>query len=166
MLKSQEKKKKDTEEISLEAFLETERHKIAGTRTPVTLETFTKWKNERVKKKEAAEEEERKKKEEKRAAGKITGLSGRDLFTFDRTLLEEVDDDDQEDYLDISQFRRHSDDERSDRSDSDEDDIDDDEDDVRDRNHAERDSSQGAEGEKRGKVTSKESTLNGSPDGS
>ena len=49
--------------LTLEDFLESERHKLTGTLTPVTPETFAKWKKERLDKK-AAEEEARRAKEE------------------------------------------------------------------------------------------------------
>ena len=49
--------------LTLEDFLETERLKLSGTLTPVTPESFAKWKKERLDKK-AAEEEARKAKEE------------------------------------------------------------------------------------------------------
>lgn len=39
--------------LTLEDFLESERHKLTGTLTPVTVETFAKWKKERMDKKEA-----------------------------------------------------------------------------------------------------------------
>ena len=48
--------------LTLEDFLESERHKLTGTLTPVTPETFAKWKAERMDKK-AAEEELRKAKD-------------------------------------------------------------------------------------------------------
>ncbi|KAK4984976.1 Translation machinery-associated protein 46 [Elasticomyces elasticus] len=48
--------------LTLEDFLESERHKLTGTLTPVTPETFAKWKKERLDKK-AAEEEAKKMKE-------------------------------------------------------------------------------------------------------
>ncbi|MCJ1304180.1 hypothetical protein MMC08_006992 [Hypocenomyce scalaris] len=48
--------------LTLEDFLESERHKLTGTLTPVTPETFAKWKKERLDKK-AAEDEARKAKE-------------------------------------------------------------------------------------------------------
>ncbi|KAL8651285.1 MAG: hypothetical protein Q9210_003346, partial [Variospora velana] len=48
--------------LTLEDFLESERHKLTGTLTPVTPETFAKWKKERLDKK-AAEEEARMAKE-------------------------------------------------------------------------------------------------------
>jgi hypothetical protein len=39
--------------LTLEDFLESERHKLTGTLTPVTEETFAKWKKERMDKKAA-----------------------------------------------------------------------------------------------------------------
>lgn len=48
--------------LTLEDFLESERHKLTGKLTPVTEETFAKWKKERMDKK-AAEEEAKKMKE-------------------------------------------------------------------------------------------------------
>ena len=41
--------------LTLEDFLESERHKLTGTLTPVTPETFAKWKKERLDKKQAEE---------------------------------------------------------------------------------------------------------------
>lgn len=49
--------------LTLEDFLESERHKLTGTLTPVTTETFAKWKKERLDKK-TAEAEARKAKED------------------------------------------------------------------------------------------------------
>ena len=48
--------------LTLEDFLESERHKLTGTLTPVTPESFAKWKKERLDKK-AAEDEARRAKE-------------------------------------------------------------------------------------------------------
>lgn len=48
--------------LTLEDFLESERHKLTGTLTPVTPETFAKWKAERMDKK-AAEQQAREQKE-------------------------------------------------------------------------------------------------------
>jgi hypothetical protein len=49
--------------LTLEDFLETERHKLTGKLTPVTEESFAKWKKDRMDKK-AAEAELRKAKED------------------------------------------------------------------------------------------------------
>ena len=58
--------------LTLEDFLETERQKLTGTLTPVTPESFAKWKKERLDKK-AAEEQARKAKE---ATGRAMFESG------------------------------------------------------------------------------------------
>jgi hypothetical protein len=55
--------------LTLEDWLESERHKLTGDLTPVTPESFAKWKKERVDKK-AAEEQARKAKDD----------TGRSLF--------------------------------------------------------------------------------------
>lgn len=74
--------------LTLEDFLESERHKLTGTLTPVTPETFAKWKKERLDKK-AAEDEARQAKE----------ATGRAMFEkggWDDSEDEEEDDDDSE----------------------------------------------------------------------
>ncbi|KAI3392497.1 hypothetical protein diail_5632 [Diaporthe ilicicola] len=58
--------------LTLEEFLESERHKLVGTLTPVTPETFAEWKKKRLDKK-AAEEQARKAKE---ATGRTLFESG------------------------------------------------------------------------------------------
>ena len=55
--------------LTLEDFLESERHKLSGTLTPVTPETFAKWKKERLDKKEAEQ-----------AAQKAKDDTGRAMF--------------------------------------------------------------------------------------
>lgn len=55
--------------LTLEDFLDSERHKLTGTLTPVTEESFAKWKKERLDKK-AAEEEGK----------KLKDATGRALF--------------------------------------------------------------------------------------
>ena len=42
--------------LTLEDFLESERHKLTGTLTPVTVESFAKWKKDRMDKKAAEEQ--------------------------------------------------------------------------------------------------------------
>lgn len=58
--------------LTLEEFLESERHKLTGTLTPVTPESFAEWKKQRLNKK-AAEEQARKAKE---ATGRMLFESG------------------------------------------------------------------------------------------
>lgn len=75
--------------LTLEDFLESERHKLTGTLTPVTPETFAKWKAERMDKK-AAEDQARLAKE----------ATGRALFEkgdWDASGDEEEEDDGEED---------------------------------------------------------------------
>jgi len=55
--------------LTLEDFLESERHKLTGTLTPVTEETFAKWKKERIDKKQAEDE-----------AKKMKDATGRAMF--------------------------------------------------------------------------------------
>ncbi len=75
--------------LTLEDFLESERHKLTGTLTPVTPDSFAKWKRERLDKK-AAEEQARKAKE---ATGRALFESG-DWKGSDE---EDSDDEDEED---------------------------------------------------------------------
>ena len=82
MLKSQKKAAEEAAKantISLEDFLEVERHKLGSNLTPVTKETFGVWKKTRMDKKEAENEAVKKAKEAQSAAGKASGMSGRDL---------------------------------------------------------------------------------------
>lgn len=72
--------------LTLEDFLESERHKLTGTLTPVTPESFAKWKTERLSKK-AAEEQARKARE----------ATGRSLFESGNWRTEEDDEDADED---------------------------------------------------------------------
>lgn len=72
--------------LTLGDFLESERHKLSGTLTPVTPETFAKWKKERLDKK-AAEQQAREAKE----------ATGRAMFEKGGWEDEEDDDDSEED---------------------------------------------------------------------
>ncbi|KXJ96589.1 translation machinery-associated protein 46 [Microdochium bolleyi] len=75
--------------LTLEDFLETERHRLTGTLTPVTEESFAAWKQQRLDKK-AAEEQARQAKE---ATGRALFESGNWRFTED----EEPDSDEEDD---------------------------------------------------------------------
>jgi DRG Family Regulatory Proteins, Tma46 len=83
--------------LTLEDFLESERHKLTGTLTPVTPETFAKWKKERLDKK-AAEEEARKAREATgRALFESGDWKGSDEEDSDEDEDEDEDEDDGED---------------------------------------------------------------------
>lgn len=77
--------------ISLEEFLETERYLIEKT-TPVTADSFAKWKAQR-RAKAADEEAARKKaKEAEVKAGRLNNVSGRDLFAYNPDLFRDDDE--------------------------------------------------------------------------
>ncbi|KAI8888613.1 hypothetical protein K501DRAFT_240170 [Backusella circina FSU 941] len=104
VLKSKAAKTEDKEEISLEEFLETERHNLGPNLTPVTLESFNQWKKNRIDKREADETAARKSKETRMKAGRSQGMSGRDLFEFNPTMADDYDD--EGDALDLAAFDR------------------------------------------------------------
>ncbi|KAI0342607.1 hypothetical protein BDW22DRAFT_1438157 [Trametopsis cervina] len=113
MLKSQRKAAADAEKantISLEEFLEVERHKLGSNLTPVTPETFAKWKRTRMDKKMAEEEVTKKAKDAQAAAGKNSGMSGRDLFTYNPEWFED-EEEDEEDW-DLAKYRQEQEDEQ------------------------------------------------------
>ncbi|KAL7275969.1 Translation machinery-associated protein 46 [Rhizina undulata] len=87
--------------LTLEDFLEARRHELTGKLTPVTEETFNKWKAERVSKKEA-EEEARRAKE----------ATGRALFEKgdwrDDSEGEESEDEEADDGFDLEALRRET----------------------------------------------------------
>lgn len=74
--------------LTLEDWLESERHKLKGPLTPVTPETFAKWKTERLSKK-AAEEQARQAKE---ATGRMLFESGNWRAEEDSSDEDEEDD--------------------------------------------------------------------------
>ncbi|KAF6037389.1 ZC3H15 [Bugula neritina] len=96
---------KDT--ITLEELIERERAKLGSTLTRVTLDTFLAWKArkraEKIKQDKAANE----KKKSDFSKGKMFGVSGRDLFTFNPDLV--AGDDDEAD--DTAYIREDDDDE-------------------------------------------------------
>lgn len=91
--KDRVKEKASTEEFSLEDWIETERGKLDHSKlTPVTKESFEAWKIARIAKRTSEEKKSRDQKEASVRAGRMAGLSGRDLFSFRPDLF--VDDDD------------------------------------------------------------------------
>jgi hypothetical protein len=84
--------------LTLEDFLESERHKLTGTLTPVTPESFAKWKKDRLDKK-AAEEQARKAKEN----------TGRAMFESGKWQDEdESEDEDDDDVWNLEKMRRET----------------------------------------------------------
>ncbi|KAJ8587009.1 hypothetical protein M405DRAFT_864132 [Rhizopogon salebrosus TDB-379] len=110
VLKSQRKAAEEAAKsnvISLEEFLEVQasRHKLGSNLTPVTPETFAIWKKTRMDKKEAEMEASRKSKETQHAAGKNSGMSGRDLFQYNPEWFED-DEEEEDEGWDLSLYRR------------------------------------------------------------
>lgn len=115
VLKSQKKAAEEAAKantISLEEFLEVERHKLGSNLTPVTKETFAVWKKTRMNKKEAEMEVLKKTKDAQHAAGKASGMSGRDLFQYNPEWFadEEADGDESDDW-DLAKYRREKEEE-------------------------------------------------------
>ncbi|KZP00543.1 hypothetical protein CALVIDRAFT_279475 [Calocera viscosa TUFC12733] len=112
VLKSQAKKAADDakkDEISIEEFLEVERHKLGLKLTPVTQDSFSKWKRTRQDKKAAEEDAMRAAKANQAAAGKSSGMSGRDLFTYNPEWFREEEEEeaaDDDEGWDITAYRR------------------------------------------------------------
>jgi hypothetical protein len=100
-----ERKLEEEEEISLEEFLETERYRIEK-KTPVTAESFAKWKADRKAKAEAEERQREKEKENQIKAGKMLHVSGRDLFMYNPDMFMAGDDDEA---MDVDYTRREED---------------------------------------------------------
>ena len=70
-----------------------QRHKLDPTKlTPLTKESFAEWKKTRLSKKEAESQALQSAKSATFAAGKLVGMSGRDLFTFNPDLGGDSDD--------------------------------------------------------------------------
>eukprot|EP01098_Paradermamoeba_levis_P005267 TRINITY_DN2233_c0_g2_i1.p1 TRINITY_DN2233_c0_g2~~TRINITY_DN2233_c0_g2_i1.p1 ORF type:complete len:370 (-),score=161.94 TRINITY_DN2233_c0_g2_i1:42-1151(-) len=91
VLKEKEKEPdEDEEEIPIEELIEEQRLKLT-TRTPVTLELFLKWKEEKIKQKQKKMEEDESKRKADLKVGK-TSMSGREMFIFNPELF--VDDED------------------------------------------------------------------------
>lgn len=104
---------KNAPTITLEDFLEVERHKLQPPLNPVTLESFEIWKKTRTEQKIKLDEESRVKRENEVRAGKGTGISGRELFEFDPTMLQDSDSDEEGEAWDFAQFHRAMDEEQT-----------------------------------------------------
>ena len=86
--------------LTLEDFLESERHKLTGNLTPVTPETFAKWKKERLDKKQAEDE-----------AKKLKEATGRAMFErgdWQQDSDEDSDDDDNTGVWNLEAMRRET----------------------------------------------------------
>ncbi len=71
--------------------------------TPVTAESFAIWKKSRLEKKQAEQEALEKAKAVQRAAGKMSGLSGKEMFEFGGDIFDDGEDAEEDDW-DISRY--------------------------------------------------------------
>jgi hypothetical protein len=112
MLKRDRKLLDDQKEtISLEDLIESERAALGSNVTKVTLESFLAWKKRKIEeKKHQLVKDEEKKRNEFVKHGRLLGLSGREMFTYNPDLIAN-DDEDADNDID---YRHRSDDEDED----------------------------------------------------
>ena len=104
------------EAISLEDLIESERAALGSAVTKVTLESFIAWKKRKVEeKKQQLVKDEEKKRNDFVKHGRLMGLSGREMFTFNPDMIAN-DDEDADNDID---YRHRSDDEDEEGSDDD-----------------------------------------------
>lgn len=111
--KDKAKKDRETAEISIEDLIDTERGNLDQTKlTKVTLHTFVAWKRKKLKEKAVAVKKEKDKKKKELTGGNTGGISGRDMFLMDPSMLERhlEDPDDEGDEFDINQREGQEDD--------------------------------------------------------
>jgi hypothetical protein len=113
VLKKDKKKMKEQEKenaITLEDLIEEERKKLdSGNCTKVTLESFLAWKKKKRKERRQQLEKELERKKKDFKLGRSVGLSGRDLFDFDPSLINMEDGvEEGEASFDISALKREA----------------------------------------------------------
>lgn len=86
VLKRDQKKDDKKDQISLDELIESERAKLSGNQTRVTLESFLAWKKRKIQEKKDAERKDEDKKRKDFNAGRQIGLSGREMFSFNPDL--------------------------------------------------------------------------------
>ncbi|CAF4448072.1 unnamed protein product, partial [Adineta steineri] len=119
MLKRDKKLLDDQKEtISLEDLIEGERAALGANVTKVTLESFIAWKKRKIEeRKQQLIKDEEKKRNDFVKHGRLVGLSGREMFTFNPELIAN-DDEDADNDID---YRNRSDDEESENENENED---------------------------------------------
>merc|ERR1712002_1427024 len=98
--KDKKRMEKEKAEITIEELIEKERTQLDTSKlTKITLETFVAWKKKKLKEKEDLLKKEKAKKAKDLKSGQTSGMSGRDLFLMDPTMLaKHVEEDDGEDF--------------------------------------------------------------------
>jgi len=97
VLKKDRKKEEKKDQISIEELVEEKRAELSAKQdlTPVTLETFVKWKKRKLREKAEAAKKDASKKKDNLKSGQTTGLSGRELFSYNPNIAKEDDDDEE-----------------------------------------------------------------------
>jgi len=97
VLKKDRKKEEKADQISMEELVENKRAELSARSdlTPVTLETFVKWKKRKLREKAEAAKKDVSKKKDNLKSGQTTGLSGRELFSYNPNMAGEEDDDEE-----------------------------------------------------------------------
>jgi len=86
--KDKKKAERERDEVSLEDLIEKERANLDTSKlTKVNLETFVAWKKKKFREKKMEEEKLKDKKKTDMKSGKTGGLSGKDIFTFNPSVL-------------------------------------------------------------------------------
>lgn len=107
--KDRKRADKDKVQISIEDLVERERAALGASTTKVTLQTFLAWKKKKIKEKEAADKKKNEKKKNDYKSGKEGGISGREMFLFDPSLVDwsvDGDDDGEAGEFDFSKLGR------------------------------------------------------------
>lgn len=95
--KDRKKAEKDSEGITIEDLIEKERAQLDSNKcTKVTLQTFVAWKKKKLREAALAEKKEQAKKKKELKAGTTGGMSGRDMFLLDPSILAQHVEDDEE----------------------------------------------------------------------
>merc|ERR1712141_75969 len=99
-------------QISMEELVETKRAELSARSdlTPVTLETFVKWKKRKLREKAEKVKKEDSKKKDNAKSGQTSGLSGRELFSYNPTMAGEEDDDEEGSAFDMTKREAEEDD--------------------------------------------------------
>jgi len=101
--KDRKKAEKETEGITIEDLIEKERAQLDSSKcTKVTLQSFVAWKKKKLREAALAEKKDQAKKKKELKAGTTGGMSGRDMFMLDPSILNQhVDDDDDGEEFDL-----------------------------------------------------------------
>jgi len=112
VLKKDKQKAEKKDQMSIEELIENRRAELSAKSdlTPVNLETFVKWKKRKLREKAEAVTKSDTKKKDNVKSGQTSGLSGRELFSFNPTMAGEEDDDEEGSAFDMTKREAEEDD--------------------------------------------------------